>query len=186
MDRSGFFASVRKTLFQGQLTADQVKGCEAILDGWDRWEPHADPRWIAYGLATTYHECDRTMQPIRERGRGKGKAYGKAVNGQVYYGRGDVQLTWLRNYQAADKRLHALGVLGASESLVATPDLALRPDVAAAVLVRGMVEGWFTGKRLADYFVGTRADWVDARAIINGADRARLVASYGLAFYHAL
>ena len=32
----------------------------------------------------------------------------------------------------------------------------------------------------------SRSDWVDARAIINGHDKAALIASYSMAFYHAL
>lgn len=187
MDKATFFAEVRERLFGGAMTAGQVAGCESILDAWDRWAPHSDLRWIANSLGTVYHECSRTMQPIREIGKGKGRPYGVPdAAGRVYYGRGFVQLTWAANYKLADKRLHEGGVLGAADSLVANPDLALRDDVAAAILVLGMVEGWFTHRKLSDYFAGTRSDWVDARRIINGSDRAALVASYGMAFYHAL
>ena len=49
-----------------------------------------------------------------------------------------------------------------------------------------MLECWFTGRRLDQFFAGTRSDWVDARAIINGRDRAALVAGYGLHFYEGL
>ena len=77
-------------------------------------------------------------------------------------------------------------MVGGDVDLVRNPDLAMRPDIAAGVLIFGMLEGWFTGRKLIDYFKGTRSDWVDARVIINGHDRAALIASYGMAFYHAL
>lgn len=128
------------------------------------------------------------MQPIREIGRGAGHPYGAPAGPyhQLYYGRGLVQLTWLANYEKADKRLHELGVLKADESLVQTPDLALRPDVAAAVMIHGMIEGWFTGRKLGDFFHGSVSDWFDARTIINGHDHAGEIAAWGMQFYSAL
>lgn len=52
--------------------------------------------YIAYGLATSFHETTATMQPVREIGRGKRRAYAKLGKhgDQIAYGRGDVQLTW--------------------------------------------------------------------------------------------
>ena len=42
--------------------------------------------------------------------------------------------------------------------------------------------GWkmesLLGKKLSDYINGSRVDFVDARRIINGMDRAQLIASY--------
>ncbi|CAO4148995.1 hypothetical protein [Methylorubrum aminovorans] len=112
------------------------------------------------------------MQPIEEYGRGKGKSYGPTG----FWGRGFVQLTWEENYAKATKRLRQLGYLRADEDLVKTPKLAMRLDVAAAILFYGMVEGWFTGKKLADYFGGGRYEPVGARRIINGTDKDDLIA----------
>ena len=97
-----------------------------------------------------------------------------------------METTLLRNYVLATRKLRERGVVGGDVDLVRNPDLAMRPDIAAGVLVFGMLEGWFTGRKLIDYFKGTRSDWVDARAIINGSDKAKLIASYGMAFYHAI
>jgi hypothetical protein len=44
----------------------------------------------------------------------------------------------------------------------------------------------FTGKKLADYITKNRVDYVGARRIINGTDRAKLVAGYARAFRDAL
>ena len=188
MDHKIFFAEVRDHVFGGSMYQGQVDGCLAILNAWEQHAPASDPRFIAYSLATTFHETARSMAPVRELGAGRGRAYGNPVPpyNQIYYGRGLVQLTWERNYTYATKRLRELGLVGSDVDLVRNPDLAMRPDIAAAVLVCGMSEGWFTGRKLIDYFRGTRSDWVDARVIINGHDRAALIASYGMAFYHAL
>jgi hypothetical protein len=187
MNAEKFFASIRSTMFN-PLKQSQVDGINAVLEAWEQNAPNSDPRWIAYSLATTYHETAATMQPIAEYGKGKGRSYGVPTGPwhQTYYGRGNVQLTWLRNYRLANDKLHASGALKPEEDLVEKPDLVMRPDIAGAIMVRGMIEGWFTGRKLSDFFRGSRSDWVDARTIINGRDRAKLIAGYGLHFYHAL
>jgi putative chitinase len=97
---------------------------------------------------------------------------------QLYYGRGYVQLTWLSNYRAAGRKLGL--------DLVGNPALALEPGPAAQILVRGMVEGWFTGKKLSAYFTPMAADPTNARRIINGTDKAALIAGYHGKFLFAL
>ena len=185
LDRAAFFAAVRKPLFfdkkypKGRLTQAQVDGLNVILD--------AAPSLLGttslgYALATTFHETARTMQPIEEYGRGKGRSYGPTG----FWGRGFVQLTWEASYRKATKRLRELGVLKASEDLVKTPALAMRPGVAAVILFVGMAEGWFTGKKFSDYFGGGRYDAVGARRIINGTDKAATIALYGQQFQAAL
>lgn len=179
IDRAVFFGRIRLALFTVRLREDQVRGMEIILAEWER-RGLTDLRWLAYMLATAFHETAATMQPIAEYGRGKGKTYGlpDAVTGQTYYGRGFVQLTWKSNYDAMAK---ITGV-----DLVNKPDLAMRPDIAATIMFEGMQRGTFTGKKLSDYFAGTKADWAEARRIINGTDRAALIAGYGKTFLAAL
>jgi len=186
-DHALFFAGIRDTLFH-PLSQSQVDGINAILGAWEATAPRSDARFVAYSLATAYHETAKTMQPIEERGHGRHRAYG-APSGpwhQVYDGRGDVQLTWERNYRLATAKLRALEVLKPDEDMVRSPALALRLDVAAAVMIHGMLEGWFTGRRLEQFFAGSRSDPIDARTIINGHDKARLVAGYYMHFLHAL
>jgi hypothetical protein len=180
MNRTFFFDQVRRTLFDGKLKQSQVVGLAAVLDAWEGGYKRKDDRWLAYMLATAHHETDRTMRPIREYGRGKGKKYGvpDPQNGQVYYGRGYVQLTWRANYQAMSKI--------AKVDLVDDPDLALQPDHASIIMFEGMMRGIFTGKMLADYFDLDTEDWVNARKIINGLDKANTIASYGKSYYAAI
>lgn len=179
MDKPKFYASLRARnsgVFGTSLSQGQVNGCEALLK---EAESEGTPlRFLAYMLATAYHETSATMQPVREIGKGKGKEYGKPINGRTYYGRGYVQLTWLANYQRAAKEL--------AIDLVRYPDDALEPDIAAAIMFRGMTEGWFTGKKLADYINLDKTDYINARRIVNGTDKAEKIAGYAEAFETAL
>lgn len=125
----------------------------------------------AYVLATAWHETGGTMKPIKEWG---GKQYLRKKRYWPYYGRGYVQLTWRQNYALAARKLGA--------PLVQHPDLALQPRYAVPILVRGMKDGWFTGKKLEDYINEKRVDYIRARRIVNGMDRARRIARYARQF----
>lgn len=196
IDRKAFFSGIRQQPFNGKLTTGQVAGTSAILDEWER-RKLTDLRWLAYMLATTKWETDHTMQPIKERGgtvyltkmydpRGDRPALAKRNgntapgDGPKYCGRGYVQLTWKNNYATMTRLLKAAGI---DVDLVSNPDLAVRLDVASFILFEGMIRGIFTGKKLADYFSKSAADWLNARRIINGTDRAAEIASIAKAFF---
>jgi hypothetical protein len=66
--------------------------------------------------------------------------------------------------------------------LVNNPALALQPGTAYKIMSLGMTRGLFTGKKLPDYLNDEKADYVDARRIINGLDRAELIAGYSEKF----
>jgi len=180
MNREFFFSFVRGQLFGGKLKQSQVDGLTAILDYWEAHLAAKDDRWLAYALGTAYHETDKTIGPIREYGLGKGKPYGKPAgdHGLVYYGRGLVQLTWLSNYQ---KMSGEIGV-----DLAADPDLALQLRYAVPIMFVGMEQGLFTGVGFSKFFNPTKQDWVGARKIVNGTDKARLVAGHAQLFYAAI
>lgn len=169
-----------RPLFGGRSSPSQIAGLSRI---WQLSEGMTRAS-RAYLLATVFHETAQTMQPIREWGRGKGRAYGLVDHsGKAPYGRGYVQITWRDNYLRADR---ALGLGG---RLAADYDLALDPEIAGKILKEGMVEGWFTGKKLADYLQGDDAPlarYVQARRIVNGRDRAETIAAHALAFEAAL
>ncbi|HEY1780535.1 MAG TPA: hypothetical protein VGG79_08905 [Roseiarcus sp.] len=180
INRGFFFTQARRVMFANTLQQSQVDGMNAILDGWEAKYANSDDRWLAYALATTYHETDQHMQPIEEYGKGRGTPYGKPdpATGAVYYGRGFVQLTWERNYKTMSD---LLGV-----DFVDHPEMALEVGNATNIMFLGMFKGLFTGKSLSDYFSTTREDWVNARRIINGLDKARAIAMYGHNFYSAI
>lgn len=191
INRKHFFDTVRESLFNGSFSQDQVEGLDAILD---RWEASGltDLRWLAYMLATAFHETAKTMQPIEEYGKGKGYRYGKKIKrsgipytlpDKIYYGRGYVQLTWFENYETMGR---LLGI-----DLLNSPELALHPKIASDIMFEGMTKGNshfgdFTGKSLENYFNDKKEDWVNARRIINGTDKAELIAGYGKKFMSAL
>lgn len=175
IDRKKFFDGVRQQPFSGKLTAGQVSGMTAILDEWER-RKLTDLRMLAYMLGTVKWETDHTMQPIKE---GGGINYLKSKRYYPWYGRGYVQLTWQKNYQKFRDRILKLF----DADIIATPDLAMRPDIAAYVMFEGMLRGEFTGKKLSDYFTANKADWLSARKIINGTDRQAEIAAISKQFY---
>lgn len=181
-DGAKFFQAIHA--LTGPLEQSQVDGFQRLLQafGVARW-PLA---WAAYGLATAWRETNKRMQPVREAYWVKNAEEWRKKNLAYYpwYGRGDVQLTHQRNYARADEEL------GLGGALVADPDLALRPDISARVMVHGMEGGWFTGKRLADYLpLSGRAGfdaYKQARRIINGTDAWEEIAKNAQAFEAAL
>lgn len=153
----------------------------------------------AYVLATSFHESAHTMKPVREtlattddeaiRRLEKAWAAGKLpwvktpywrkdAEGKTWLGRGYPQVTHKANYERIGARL---GI-----DLTTDPNVMLRPEVAIPTMIVGMTEGLFTGKRLSDYITLQKSDFVDARRIINGTDRATLIAGYARAYDAAL
>ena len=55
---------------------------------------------------------------------------------------------------------------------MSNPDRAKDPATAAKILVGGMRMGTFTGKKLDDYINGSKTDFVGARRIVNGTNKA--------------
>ena len=71
--------------------------------------------------------------------------------------------------------------------LLENPDKAADPQIAAKIFAYGMKKGSYTGRKLADYnrSDGTY-DFVNARRIVNGTDRARLFANTAQEYYKVL
>lgn len=128
---------------------------------------------LAYIYATAFHESRIT--PIKEWGS---ETYLKNKKYYPFFGRGYVQLTWDYNYKKEGERL---GI-----DLLKNPDLALEVDIAANIIVHGMITGSFTGKKLSDYITANKTDFQQARKIINGTDKMELVAAYATKFMNAI
>lgn len=190
MDRAKFFETFRAKA-GGKLTADQVRGTDAVLDAIEG-SPLA---FAAYELATAYHETNGKMLPVIEAYWLSEAWRAKNLRYYPHYGRGYVQITWTENYEKADKELAEAGLIKRNQ-LNANLDLALDPKIAAFIMRRGMEEGWFAkssdGKRhtLARHLpakgVATRDQYIAARRVINGTDKADLIEDYAQWFERAL
>jgi putative chitinase len=181
-DRDVYFGGVRDALFAGALSQEQVDGQSVILAVWEYQgggTPMTDERWLAYMMATVFHETATKMWPTTEYGS---QSYLEGKEYYPYIGRGFVQLTWEDNYDKASK---ALGLID-DRDLVEHPEMALDSLISARIMFRGMAEGWFTGRKLGQYFNGDKDDPVNARQIINGNDDDVLIAGYHADFLAAL
>lgn len=177
-------------MFGNKLSAPQREGIRLILAATEG----LPLKHRAYILATAKHETGSRMQPVREAYgtsdddviRRLDKAWARGVmpwvraaywrkdrDGKAWYGRGHVQLTHRDNYARMGKRL---GV-----DLVANPDAALNPELSARIMVVGMTEGLFTGLKLSQC-----STYSEMRRVVNGTDRAALIANYALTFETAL
>ena len=137
-----------------------------------------DIRWLAYCLATVFHETAATMAPIEEYGKGSGQSYGEPAGAhhQIYYGRGHVQLTWEDNYIKGESRL-AEGY-AATVPLHQYPHRMLEHEPSGLILYDGMITGWFTGVGLPQFFDADTEDRYNARKTVNGLDRADVIEGY--------
>lgn len=170
----------------GSFTEQQKDGLNELLDFIEADESIEDPRWFGYMLATTWHESGHTFKPIKEKG---GNAYFMRYEGRKdlgntqpgdgprFAGRGYAQSTGRRNYEKLSAAWNAAHPDRAVD-FVTNPDLLLDPEYAYFALSFAMRTGLYTGKKLSDYIHDDTCDTVHARKIINGLDRAELIAGY--------
>ncbi len=198
-----FYDTVRRDLFGGKLSQSQVLGMDTILNAYESEFSHIGYDCLAYVLATTIHETDKTMQPIEEYRSGRiKKDYGKLFKDEkgvyyglkmgqgpgkrvryysplfLYYGRGFVMITWYENYEKAGD---VLGI-----DLLNNPSLALDLEIATKILFNGMIDGWFTTRKLSQFISKSKIDFFNARQIINGKDKALTIEGYAKKFRAAL
>lgn len=128
-----------------------------------------DKAQVAYILATSVHESGAGAH-MEEFASGRNYEGRRSLgnnqpgDGVRFKGRGYVQITGRRNYTDWSSRL---GV-----DLVNNPRRATDPRIASQILVGGMMEGTFTGRGLGQYVGNGRADFYNARRVVNGTDRA--------------
>jgi len=132
----------------------------------------------AYILATAKWETAHTMKPVVEAYWLSEEWRSKNLRYYPWHGRGYVQLTWERNYLRAGKALDV--------DLITDPDRAKDPKYAVPILVVGSMEGWFTGKKIPDYITAQKSDFVGARRVINGTDKAQQIADLARDYDEAL
>ena len=133
---------------------------------------------LAYILATAYHESGHDFKPRYEYGN---YAYfikkywlklkvrtwlgnDSELEAFKYRGRGLVQITGETNYER----------FGIADN----PDKALEIATAIDIIYKGMLNGIFTGVKLNKYVGINSYDFIAARRIVNGTDKAQLIAGY--------
>ncbi len=174
INRPATFALIKSNF--GILKQSQINSFNLFFDEWDG----IDKRHLAYILATVWHETAKTMLPIEEYGKGKGRPYSKPENGIVYYGRGHVQITWLVNYQKLTRTNKK------NWDFVKHPELLLQNKPSIWATFYGMRAGLFTSKKLSDYFNSEISDSKNARKIINGLDCTEKIIGYYNKFYNSI
>lgn len=180
MNRKAFYDAIRGDI---NLTTENVSGFETVL-------PYMEARGTAinagaYALATAFWETAQTMQPVKE-------AYWLSENWRrknlryfPWYGRGLIQTTWEDNYRRMGKEI---GV-----DLIANPDLLLEWRYALPAMFIGMEKGLYTGKSFDHYIDDLDEsdeedlrEYVAARRIVNGTDKALAIGRLALAFERGL
>ena len=146
----------------GKLSDQQLASIYALVESFATFGDN-DGRKLAYIIASCYHESRLT--PIKEYRAAKNTSL-RAIQDRYwstgYYGRGLIQITWRENYA---KFSDLVGV-----DLEKYPDAALDTEIAAPIAVIGMMNGMFTGKSLDTYINEIRADYYNARKIVNPGD----------------
>lgn len=200
-----YFSNNYHRLFGKKLGTAKQNNIFTIIDAFVIDDKMKSLRWLAYILATSMHESNDTFAPVAEgywikpeskrvsalysyytknNPRALRTIFPNGKTSTAYYGRGRViQLTHDFNYKLASLKIYG------DLRLFNDPDMIINdPSCDMAVTFRGMREGWFTGHRLEQFFPlgSNKANWRGARKIINGLDKANLIAGYAMKFYDLL
>ncbi|UXT99432.1 hypothetical protein [Agrobacterium tumefaciens] len=210
-----FFSYIRRAPFGGRLTQSQIDGVNAIISEAGDCALSESPTAYALATTffetggkmqpvreNMSYRADRILevfganhsakvtkaeaqklagnpQALAERVYGLGNPKKAAELGNVqkgdgfrYRGGGLDQRTGRKNYRR-------VGLEDKPDSVV---DLA----EASRVMIKDMIEGNYTGKKLSDFFSETIDDAEGARRIINGTDKAKLIAGYHKNFLDAI
>ena len=158
------------------MSVDRIGDTQLIIDECVRYGCTRDQ--CAYILATAFWETARTMKPVQEAFWLSENWRKKNLRYYPWHGRGYVQITWKRNYVFAANKLNI--------PFDKDPSLALVSEHAVKILVAGSMEGWFTKKKLPDYISQSKCDFVNARRVINGKDKAVTIAAIAHSYNEAL
>lgn len=167
---------VKQKIFNGKIKDDQIKTINTLLSDAKTYKV-TNIYQIAYILATAWHETG-TMVPNQEAWWLSEEWRMKNLSYAPYWGRGLCHLTHLANYQKFAKILDI--------DIVKYPEKAIELPIASKIAVMGMRDGLFTHPSKNLSIIQSPNDYVAARAIINGTDKAELIAGYAKLFEEAL
>lgn len=182
LDKKIFFNEYKNTIDPDRkLSQQEVNAINVFIDFVntplsDNWNMTI-PQW-SYFFATVFHETAHTFLPVKEAYWLSEEWRKKNLRYFPFYGRGYVQTTWQVNYQYYSK---LLGV-----DFIKNPDLMMNPKYSFISSLDGFVKGRFTGKKISDYVNDKKKDYIGARRVINGTDKANLIAGYAKTFEQIL
>jgi len=200
MNEYAFYGEVRSKLFRGKLSTGAYNTIKEILEEcrerkvydyrhqayilstcyWESYSYAKNPDWnpVREGFATTNQGAINAVTALYKAGKVKSNYALPQSNGKSYYGRGYTQISLPDNYKQAGDYY---GI-----PLYDNPDLALQRPIATLLLVGGIMEGWWTGKKLTDYITTTNTDFLGARRTVNGTDKAKEIEKIAMIFYSAM
>lgn len=172
----------------GAVSPSQVTAISTLLGFVREDESINDYRFTAYVLAVIQYETGNTFRPIHEFGGteylekryGPESRFGKNLgntgigDGYLFRGRGYIQITGRHIYAKLSERL---GI-----DLITDPDAALDPFTSYKIASSMLIEGLLTGKKLSDYITATSTDYVGARRVTNGFDKAEVIGAQAKIF----
>lgn len=175
INRKTFFAEYKTNLDPNRsLDSKEISAIDEFIDYVDANIAKMQMNQWAYFFATVFHETNATFLPVREAYWISEDWRKKNLRYYPYYGRGFVQITWLKNYQYYSKTM--------GEDFVKFPDLMMVAKYSFRSSLDGFMNGTFTGKKISDYVNKDKTDYVGARRVINGTDKAQLIAKYAQLF----
>lgn len=135
----------------------------------------------------------------------KGKELGNDTPEEGYYyaGKGDTQTTGESNYERAEDAIRKEYPEVVAEFEARTgrkfdltvgdqpndendPQNMMDPSISYVAMSYGMRTGMFTGKKLRDFINSRGTDYVGCRKVVNGRDKAALIAGYARSFEEIL
>ncbi|HNC56662.1 MAG TPA: glycoside hydrolase family 19 protein [Leptospiraceae bacterium] len=162
-----------KEILKRNFTEEIKKNLDFVLNCIEDDTYWNDYRQVANFLAQVGHEVGWDYRPKREKQASAGTSVWELQKKYWltnYMGRGLLQITHKANYEKLGKLLNI--------PLVQNPDLALEPEISYKIAAKGMQLGLFTGKKLNDYINTSKVDYLNARRIVNGSDRAKEIEYY--------
>ncbi|PJF03496.1 hypothetical protein [Acinetobacter seifertii] len=176
------------SVFNAQSESNLKEVCQNINNFFKSHKKyHPNLYEIAYMLATGFIESYHYLKPQQLYSRipeGGGKAYFNKYDiefkpkkakelgnlqrgdGYTFRGRGLVQLTGRSNY----KKFSSI----TGKNLEENPDLACEFQYSVPIMIVGMKDGIFTGYKLSSFINNDKIDYLRARRIINGKDKAAI------------
>jgi predicted chitinase len=108
------------------------------------------------------------------------KEYHTQPPDKIYYGRGHTQNTWYENYEALTKA-NTKGW-----DFLNKPELLLQMEPSIWASFYAMFSGLYTGRKFSNFDSSKPVFYLKCRGIINGSDRADLIAVYAEKFEKCL